>query len=144
MKTSAFTFILILQFITSFSFGQEISEKQQTHVAKFITAVTNHDQKSVIKLMDKKYRKEQIAFLKGNKEQFVNELFGGSDVNNSDIYVQLKLNEITKIEVAEVIELKGGEGYTYIFRIRGKEKDVYISLGLKKTGKKYGFIGSVG
>ncbi len=133
MKKHAFTFILIFQFIASFSYSQEISEKQQAHVANFITAVTNHDQQAIIKLMDKKYRKEQLAFLKGNKEQFVNELFGGSDVNNNDVYVQMKLTEITKIEVAEVIELKGGEGFTYIFRIRGNEKDVHISLGLKRT-----------
>ena len=136
---------LLLFLIVSFnSFGQEISEKQHEHIRAFVHAVENHSVKKVIKLMNKTYKKEQLAFLKGNKDQFVSELFGGTDfTSNSEDYINIVFSEITKIEVAEVIALKKG-GYTYIFRIRDGNHDILSSLRLVKEGRKYGFIGSVG
>jgi len=110
-------------------------------VNTFLEVVHTHNRKKVIKMMDKKYRKEQIAFLKGNTEQFVNELFSGEDLLTGD-YINIKFANILKIEVAEVIALKEG-GFTYIFRIRDGEHDILSSLFLVATGK-FGFVGAVG
>lgn len=132
-------------FVSLNSFGQEISEKQQKHIHKFVHAVETHSVKKIIKLMNKSYKKEQLAFLNGNKEQFVSELFGGSEIDSEEEdYINIVFSEIIKIEVAEVITLKGGEGYTYIFRIRDSQHDVFSSLRLIKSGNKYGFVGAVG
>ena len=96
-----------------------------------------------MKLLDKTYRKEQLKFLGGNKEQFVNELFGGVDqLADEYTYINTKFNDIQKIEVAEVVPLKEG-GFNYIFRIRDGEHDILKSL-LLVVKPKYGFVGSSG
>ena len=116
---------------------------ENNHVNKFIEAVNNHNQNGVFKLLDKKYRKEQLKFLEGNKEQLINELLGGSELN-SDIYVNVKLEDIESIEIKGAIVLKGGEGTTWMFVTKTKEKEVICSILLVKSGKKYGFVGSMG
>lgn len=124
------------------SFGQSINEKQIKFANSFVDAVSNHDSKAILKHLDKNYRKEQMEFLGGRTEQFINELFGGNDMTTDD-YVNMKYKDITKIEIAEVIPLKEG-GYTYIFRIRDGKHDILSSLHLTQKGKKYGFVGAVG
>lgn len=143
MNSRTITLAIGVLFISLFSHSQEIEEKQIAFANKFIEAVSEHNTKKVIKMMDKEYRKEQISFLNGNKEQFVNELFSGEDMSDPSIYVNVKLDEITKIEIAEVTELKGNK-YNYVFRVRTAEFDLFSSLILKKRGRKYGFVGAVG
>lgn len=125
-------------------FGQEITEKQKKFANSFIEAVGQNNSKKVIKMMDKAYRKEQLKNLNGNKEQFVNELFGGEDLKDNSVYVNMKLNEITRIEIAEVIPLKGSNEFNYIFRVRNGRFDILSTLLMKKKGRKYGFVGSFG
>lgn len=125
-------------------FGQEITEKQKKFANSFIEAVGQNNSKKVIKMMDKAYRKEQLKNLNGNKEQFVNELFGGEDLKDNSVYVNMKLNEITRIEIAEVIPLKGSNEFNYIFRVRNDRFDILSTLLMKKKGRKYGFVGSFG
>lgn len=100
-----------------------------------------HDEKGIIQHMDKGYRKEQIAFLDGNTEQFVDELFGGTDVLTGE-YVNIKFKNILRIEVAEVVDRQDGS-FEYIFRVRDGQADVMSSL-LLVTGKKMGFVGARG
>ncbi len=122
---------------------QEITEKQIKFVNKFIEAVHDHNAKKVIKLMDKSYRTDQIAFLGGNKEQFVNELFGGVDQLAAEYtYINTKFLDIIKIEVAEVIPLDDGN-FNYIFRIRDGQHDILKSL-LLVVKPKYGLVGASG
>ena len=97
---------------------------------------------AVLKMTDKAYRKEQVKFLGGRKEQFINELFGGVDILTEE-YINIEFANILKIEIAEVIPLENGDA-EYIFRIRDGKHDVLRSLLLKKTKNKYGFIGSMG
>jgi hypothetical protein len=144
MKAASLFLGFALLFLWNTSQAQDIQKKQLKFVNKFVHAVGSDNMKQILKGLDKSYRKEQLAFLEGNKQQLIDELFGGTEIDNSDVYVNMKINEIEKIEVAEVIQLKGGEGYTYIFRIRGAGHDIYASLRLKKKGHKYGFIGAVG
>ncbi len=144
MKKRTILLNILMLFLVFNASAQDISEKQHEHVNKFISAVSEHNQKLVIKCMNKAHRKEQIKFLGGNKQQFVDELFGGTDIVTPEIYFNIKLNEVERIEVAEVIPLKGDAGYNYIFRVRSGKKDILSSLRLVKKGRKYGFIGAVG
>ena len=143
MKARIFLILIFFIGLTNGSLAQKVDEKQKQFADKFIAAVDAHSYNGVFKLLDKAYRKEQLKFLEGNKEQLVNELFGGSEMN-SDVYVNVKLNDIQSISVEQVVTLKGGQGYTYLFRIQTKEKEILGSILLKKRGKKYGFVGSVG
>lgn len=122
--------------------AQEIDMKRIDFVNSFYKAVTSHNQKKVIKHMEKAYRKEQIDFLKGNKEQFVNELFGGTDINTNE-WVNLKLNEIDNIEIQDVFD-RGENEWEYVFHVTSGEKVLKVPLILKQTGKKLGFVGTVG
>lgn len=135
--------VLLFLLLSFSSNAQEISEKQQKYIRDFTSAVSNHNSKKVIKLLDKTYRKEQLTFLEGNKKQFINELFSGYEID-SDNYVNVAFTEILSFTVVEVIKLKGGEGYTYIFNIKYGNVDIYCSLLLKQKGNKYGFVGAVG
>ena len=122
--------------------AQEIDMKQINFVNKFYKAVVAHQHSKVIKCTDKGYRSEQLAFLGGNKEQFVNELFGGFDIHTNE-YINLKLNEIENIEIQDVFD-RGNGDWEYVFHIKAGDHLVEKTLMLRKTGKKYGFVGSMG
>jgi hypothetical protein len=136
----AFIFLLFVG-LTTHAQMQEVSDKQVKFVNTFLDVVHSHNGKKTIKMMDKKYRKDQLAFLKGNTEQFLNELFSGEDLLSGE-YVSIEFANILKIEVAEVIALKEG-GFTYIFRIRDGQHDILSSLFLVATGK-LGLVGASG
>lgn len=141
MKQTMLLFFLLILTSTGSSFGQEIAEKQVKFANSFIQSVSDHNSKSILKHLEKNYKKEQLEFLGGRTEQFINELFGGVDISSDD-YINIKYKNIIRIEIAEVIEEQ--DGYTYVFRIRDGKHDVLSSLFLVKKGKKYGFIGAVG
>lgn len=137
-----FTILLIFASLGFWSSAQGIDMKRIDFVKQFYIAVVAHKQSKVIKLMDKGYRKEQIKFLGGNKEQFVNELFGGIDIHTEQ-YVNLKLTDIENIEIQDVFDRGNGE-WEYIFHIKAGELLIKRSLWLNQSGKKYGFIGTSG
>ena len=144
MKAQSILIFFVVAVLSMPAFGQDISKQQVRFANKFIDAVSTNNSKKVIKMLDKGYKKEQLKILAGNKEQLINELFGGEDLTDHSIYVTIKLDEIKKIEIAEVIQLKGGEGYNYIFRVKSDRFEVHSSLRLKKRGCKYGFEGAYG
>lgn len=122
--------------------NMEISEKQDRFVKGFIAATEAHNSKKVIKMLDKSYRTEQIAFLNGNKEQFLNELFSGDDLLSEEtVFFTMAFDKITNVHVAEIIPLKDGN-YTYIFHIYDGEHEVL--RGLLLMSGKLGFVGSRG
>jgi len=139
--------ILILLLFFAFTFkgnAQEIKiPKEHTKIVQtFLTGVNEHSIAKVMKAMDKNYRKEQLKFLKGNKEQFVNELFGGEDLNTHK-YVNQIFKKIQTFELYSIIIDKQGN-YKYIFRSQDGQSDILITLYLSKKGKKYGFEGARG
>lgn len=142
MKQFMLLFLVLFIGSSFVSYGQDFSDKQIKFANSFVDAVGEHNSKAILKHLEKNYRKEQLKFLNGQTNQFINELFGGNDLTTDD-YVNIKYKDITRIEIAEVIPLKEG-GYTYIFRIRDGKHDVLCSLHLAKNGKKYGFVGAVG
>jgi len=144
MKTRSTLFILSFLFISHTSFSQDVSVKQEAFVNKFIATVASNSEKKTLKFLDKAYKKEQLENLNGDKEQLVNELFGGQDLADTDTYLNIKISEITNIEVVQVIKLKESNQYTYIFKVHKGDQKIHSSLRLKIKGKKYGFVGSLG
>ena len=134
--------LLIFTGLGFWSSAQEIDMKRIDFVKKFHKAVVAHKQSKVIKLTDKGYRKEQIKFLNGNKEQFVDELFGGIDIHTEE-YINVKLSEIENIEIQDVFD-RGNGDWEYVFHVKAGEWLIKRSLFLHQRGKKYGFIGSQG
>ncbi|MFK7787393.1 MAG: hypothetical protein AB8B56_19875 [Crocinitomicaceae bacterium] len=137
-------FILLFAFVSlSISlYAQEIDQKRIDFVNKFYLAVINHKQSKVIKLMDKDYRKEQLDFLNGNKEQFVDELFSGVDQESSK-FINSELKNIEAMEIQDVKEA-GKDKWEYTFLVEAGPYKMEISLLLKKNKKKYGFVGASG
>lgn len=143
MKSLFFFTLLTIFSSVAFAQSQTIPNDQIEFVNEFVDAVESHNSKKVLKLLDKTYRKEQLGFLNGNKDQLVNELFGGVDQTTDEYtYVNTVFSDILKIEVAEIIPLKEG-GFNYIFRIRDSEHDILKSL-LLVVKPKFGFVGSRG
>ncbi len=136
------TFLLLFIGFSISSSAQEVDMERISFVNKFYKAVVSHKQSKVIKLMDRDHRKEQIKLLGGNKEQFVNELFSGIDIH-TEKYFNVKLSEIENIEIQKINDLGDGK-WEYIFHIKSGELLLEQSLTLRKSGKKYGFIGAVG
>lgn len=135
-------FIAILFLTPGFINAQEISEEQIAFVNSFVAAAKEHRYKKVYRHLDKSYRKEQKKFLKGNKQQLLDELFAGTGIDDLDFAV-IPISEILRLEVAEVQELDNGN-YTYIFRVQDADHDILASLELVKKGKHFGFVGAVG
>lgn len=135
------TALLFVLVPVSSLFAQEIPQEQIDFVNEFVDAVTSHNDKKIYKCLDKAYRKEQGKFV-GSREQLLNELFSGTEVGGST-FVTMKIDDILRIEVAEV---EGGEGgnYTYIFRVRDGSNDILAELYLIKKGNKFGFEGARG
>lgn len=124
--------------------AQEIDMDRIHFVNTFYSAVIAHNQTAVINQTDKAYRKAQIKFLGGDKVQFVDELFGGVDIQ-TDEYINVKFSEIEAMEVVDVFEYgEEGGAWEYVFHIKVGEHTIRRSLLLKKDGKKLGFIGSQG
>lgn len=137
-----FLVISILFLFSGLSKAQEIPKDQINFVNNFVAAAQKHDYKKVYKHLDKTYRKEQKKFLKGDKNQLIDELFSGTtEIDNN--FVTIPLSEIIKIEVAEVMPNNDGS-FVYIFRVRDTENDIMTSIQLNKKGKHFGFVGAVG
>lgn len=128
--------------------AQEIS-KQETlkFVNEFISAVESHNEDLVIKKLDKSFVKVQLKkFLKGNKQQFLDELFTGEEVNSKE-FDAIPFASIISIKVITIEE--NDETMTdYYFKIKTENGEYICQLFLKhiSKGKKFklGFEGSFG
>lgn len=127
---------------------QDIPQEQLSKfVSEFLTAVTNHNEKMVIKKLDHLYVKEQLKkFLKGNKQQFLDELFSGRDEKTNE-YLTIPFHSITSIEVVEIIP-NDDTMTDYFFIVKTEKNEVKCQLFLRhynvKGKYKLGFEGSFG
>lgn len=121
--------------------AQELPKNAIKTIEIFKSTTIEHSQNGVFNTLDKSYRKEQMTFLENRKEQFINELYSGTDVQ--DQWHNCRLSDVLQIELIEWFEEEGGN-YTIIFNIRCHEKSFIASYLLKKRGKKYGIVGAVG
>ncbi len=128
-------------------FAQEHTEQDRMDfIIEFTEAVNDHDSKKVIKMMNKTYRKNQIRFLKGNKEQFLNELFSG--YKNGEFY-NVKFDEIYECLFSELSEDQDGNTICYFIlteqEFDGEEaEEIYVDLLLIFKKRKWGFVGASG
>lgn len=122
--------------------AQQVAESQNIFVMDFLQCIENHDSKALLKKLDKKYRKEQLRFLGGNKVQFINELFSGY-LGSSDTFITPDFEELAQCTVEEIKYTEDGR---VVYRFLCQCRDTYLGfeLTLVQRGKKYGFVGAVG
>lgn len=143
--------LLIVLFSTGISYGQENGEAQRRQIiSSFVEAVVNHKIEETISFMTPKYRDEQLKwFLKGNKVQFLDELFGGQDEISKE-WLVVPFNSIIGLELVK-IEIDEEElSWIVYFIVDDGKHLVHADLRLinwkgKKKGRiKYGFEGAYG
>lgn len=137
-------FLTILFLICcNLSFAQLLDEEGQSFIHSFEQAVRAHDSKAVMKHLDKKYRKEQVKFLKGNTAQFLNELFSGE--NEAGSYMTPNFDSINSIVLVDAKELEGEiPTYEVGFEVDIPDYTLYSTLILVRKKNKYFLIGAVG
>ena len=144
MKTRTILLVFTCLFISISSFAQDLSPKQTNSLNNFIATVASNNEKKTLKFLDKAYSKEQLEFLKGDKKQLVDDLFGGQQVGDTDNYINVKISEVTSIELQQVIKLKGENTYTVFFKIHKGDAEIISTLSMVLNGKKVAFIGGLG
>ena len=117
------------------------------YLENFEKAVIEHDSLNLMKLIDKSYVREQHdEFLKGNTEQFINELFCG-DVSDRDEFKCFEFKNISKMERLR-IEQDGLNGYKVYYLVSDGEHtieaDWYVKLYYHYKQPKFGLVGAVG
>ena len=134
---------LFLVFCCHIGLAQQLDKEGLEFITSFVDAVRDHDQKKVMKHLDKKYRKEQIKFLGGNKEQFINELFAGA--NEAGTFMTPDFNSIISFSQIDVKEISGEiPTYEVGFEVDIPDYILYSTLILVRKKKKYVLIGAVG
>jgi len=143
------TFILLILLLIQFSsFGQ--NEKRTDplcYTGSFMKVVKRNDAELTIKHLDRSYVDEQLKkFLKNNKEQFLNELFSGQDINSKE-YVAIdffSINDITLVEIKDDDE----KSWIVTFQITTEtnviQSDLRLVLAKRFFRKRLGFVGSYG
>lgn len=134
---------ILLLFCCCYSNSQNLNDEANAFIQSFEDAVKSHNKKEVFKHLDKKYRKEQIKFLQGNQEQFINELFSGE--NEAGSYMTPDFNTIINLTLIDAKELEGEEiTYEVGFEVDIPDFILYSTLILVKRKKKYVLVGAVG
>jgi hypothetical protein len=140
--------VLIFTVLICFSVqAQEPTEEGRLDfIIEFTEAVNDHKSRKVIKMMNKAYRKDQIQFLDGNKEQFVNELFSGY---KNDQFYNTKFDHIYECLFSEIVENNDGTATCYFIlteQVNNNERaeEIYIDLLLVFEKGKWGFVGASG
>ena len=113
-------------------------------INKFTKEVNEKNYKGVYKLLEKSYRKEQKKFLKGNKTQLIDELFGGH--NELGTWVNTSLNEIKNIQLMEYELGDNGNSYRVYFEVELEDNilTVELTLSTHEDFKKWGIVGAMG
>ena len=122
--------------------AQTLNKKRVKFGDDFVKAVNAKKRKKVLRMCDESYRKDQLKFLNGDEEQFLDELFSGID-QDSEEYVSVKFDDIQSFELVEIGH-EDVEGVVYQFIIRSNGKEILITLLLTVHGKTYGFEGASG
>ena len=101
-------------------------EDEAKAISKFLVdfekAVVSHDSKKLLKLIDRNYLNEQCyGFLKGNTEQFINELFCGNLVNE-DKFQCLTFIQIDRLELVE--QERQDDYYTVVYKVSANGAEI--------------------
>ena len=112
-------------------------------ITEFTNAVKAHDYKVIYKLLEKEYRKDQLKFLGGNRQQLIDDLFGG--FNEAEEWVNAKLDEIQEIWMFEFEETTTNN-FKLSFEVELEHNILTVELLLTTSDnrKKWGIIGASG
>jgi len=144
--------IVIFFFISvnTFSFGQlRTIEDARKFTGTFIDAVVKHNEDEILKHIDADYKKGQLGkLLKGNKNQFINELLSGFSDQSED-YITIDYKTITEMKVTSIgNEESSTDSWEVNFQLKIPENTINVSILLiaKKRARKtkLGFVGGIG
>jgi hypothetical protein len=136
-------------FVTSLQSQAQPETERLSFINSFIGAVTAHDGDKVIAHLTENYVNTQLKeFLHNNKDQFLDELFGGM-IEGTEEWINLDFHAIESIEFIELKET-GESSWEVTFRIKSgsvyalSDLTLYAFKKKKKAKFKYGFEGAVG
>ncbi len=143
--------LLLVSCSTTYKIGSE-GEKYKlpkdlvVFLNSFEQSVTSHNVGKLMLIMGKNYKKEQHDdMLEGRTAQFINEFFGGTDVNTGG-FKNPKFKDITSIHFTSI--QKSESSYTVYYLISTKKFQIYcrwnISVKKRENGMIYGLVGAVG
>jgi hypothetical protein len=124
-------------------------EDAQNFSVSFKEAVVRHNEDEILKHIDADYKKGQLGkLLKGNKDQFINELLSGFS-NDSEEYINIDYKTITEMTVTSIgNEESSTDNWNVNYQITTPENTINVSILLiaKKRARKtkLGFIGGIG
>jgi|GEM_PF-5014261 len=145
-------YAIILFFISlnTFYFGQLHTVQDATIFSEsFSNAVLMHNEDEILKHIDVDYKKGQLGkLLKGNKEQFINEMLSGFG-DQSEEYMNIDYKTITEMTVTSIgNEESSTDNWKVNFQLKIPKNTINISILLiaKKSARKskLGFIGGIG
>ena len=145
-----YAIILLFISLNTFNFGQLPTVQDATIFSEsFSNAVLIHNEDEILKHIDVDYKKGQLAkLLKGNKEQFINELLSVfSDQSEDDLTIDYKINtEMMATSIGN--EESSTDNWKVNFQLKIPENTINVSILLiaKKSARKLklGFIGGIG
>ena len=135
--------------LNSFSFGQvRTIEDAKKFSETFVKSVLIHDEEAILQHIDKSYKKQQLGkFLKGNKHQFLCELFSGFE-EKSEEWKNIDYKTITEMTVTSIGNEKSTDNWEVHFQIKTSQFTInsHILLITQKRGRKtkLGFVGAFG
>jgi hypothetical protein len=106
----------------------------ESFLTRLEQSILLHDRIAVMDMMDKDYKKERLEItLKGNTEQFLNDLSCGYQTNGQGSKC-IKFNDITQMTRVELVPNNGN--YSVAYHITSKEATVkvYWMVTVKKEG----------
>lgn len=121
--------------------------KQKKEIVKFSRhiekVVVFHEAEHFIKHFDPAYTKEQLeGNLKGNSEQFLNEIFCGK--NEAAEFKCLKFDQIKTMDLVEIIDMKE-DRYTLKYKLSDEEgQSVTAEIFIKKNETSFYLYSAVG
>jgi hypothetical protein len=124
-------------------------EDAQNFSVSFKEAVVRHNEDEILKHIDADYKKGQLGkLLKGNKDQFINELLSGFS-NDSEEYINIDYKTITEMTVTSIgNEESSTDNWNVNYQITTPENTINVSILLiaKKRARKtkLGFVGGIG
>ncbi|PLX01234.1 MAG: hypothetical protein C0594_13700 [Marinilabiliales bacterium] len=139
-------FLILTVFIAYSVFSQDQIPKNITKMLnKFENAVLKHNEKKALNYFDDNYKKEQLEdMLKGNTEQFLNEFFCGSTMENQS-FKCMKFNQIKSMDLIQIIHQADTNEYFVIYNVSDhKTGAVQCEWTIRISDNKPGLVGAVG
>ncbi len=126
--------------------GSFISTEMNQFLLAFEKKVKGNKKVALIEFIDTDYKMEQLGNLNGNMEQFINELFYGTQIPGGK-FTNILLSEIDEIKLIEMQKV-GSDLYRATYEIKSAEIKIKVKWDIRNAKNNpisgFGFIGAYG